>query len=216
MKKNLRFIVAALFMFATSCSFAQLKETYTEDLVVTINSVSAEPQPATINVESLANGNINFTLNNFVLVMGEDVMPVGNIELKDLPLTDEGAYKSFSFEGNIAIQPGGNSIEFGGETYEMTAEDWVGPALGEIPMTLKGKVSENKLYVTIDIVMAALGQNVSVVLGTDFDASSISNTLTTSKPVAAYSIAGTKSIKGMKGLNIIKMSDGKVKKVLVK
>ena len=45
---------------------------------------------------------------------------------------------------------------------------WMGPMFGEIPMNLKGKMNDEKLYVTIDIDMQeTIGQVVYVQLGTD-------------------------------------------------
>jgi len=51
----------------------------------------------------------------------------------------------------------------------------------------------------------------------EFDPTAISSVASTSAtPVAIYSIAGAKVAKAQKGINIVKMSDGSVKKVLVK
>jgi biopolymer transport protein ExbD len=44
----------------------------------------------------------------------------------------------------------------------------MGPAIGEIPLKMQGKLNDEKLYVTIDIDMQTmLGQIVHVQLGTD-------------------------------------------------
>lgn len=133
---------------------------YTENLVVTINEISTDPQPTTVVVETLENGNINFTLKNFALVSEEGAVPVGNISINNIPLTDEGYCKSMAFEGSTFILAG-DDPNFG-------AEEWLGPMLPEIPMKLTGKLTEDKLYVTIDIDMQdILGQLILVKLGED-------------------------------------------------
>ena len=143
--------------FAMSLSAQSTKE-YTEDLVVTVNDESTEPQSTTVTVETLENGNINFTLKNFKLTSADGSMYVGNIAVEDIALTDEGYCKSFSYNGNITINEGD----------EEGVEMWLGPMLGEVPLNLTGKMTDDDLYVTIDIDMSAtLEQIIYVKLGDD-------------------------------------------------
>lgn len=160
MVKGLRIALAMFMMGLAVIANAQTTKSYTENLVVTINEESTDPQTTTVTVEMLESGNINFTLKNFSLVAGEDVMPVGNIAIKDLALKDEGYCKSFSFDGITVIEDGDDpEILF-----------WLGSALDEIPMKLEGKMTDDKLYVTIFINMQSLEQLVYVKLGEDIEA----------------------------------------------
>ena len=132
---------------------------YTEQLLVTINGETSEPQTTDVTVIDNGNGTINFELKNFFLVSGESSIPVGSIIVENIPVT-EGAdgLKYMEFNDNINIQPGdAEGIDF-----------WVGPNMGDIPLDLKGKMNDEKLYVTIDIDMqATIGQICHVQLGTD-------------------------------------------------
>lgn len=139
---------------------------YTETLVVTINGSSTEPEPKTISV-TRADNTISFTVENLILISEDgDEMPVGSIALNGLALTNKGSYDEFSFNGNVVISAGNK---------EGIEEDgWLGPMLGEVPLVLRGKINDNKLYVTIDIdMMESLTQIIYVKIGEDF-ASSVS------------------------------------------
>ncbi len=128
---------------------------YPETLYVTIDGNTSDPQIADVVVETLNNGNINFTLKNFIL---GGVMPVGNIALKNIEVA---ADKTFTFQGGISIEAGDD------ENY--AEEEWLGPWLGEVPLDLTGKfVGENSIEVSIDIDMVEiLGQMIIVHLGVD-------------------------------------------------
>lgn len=134
---------------------------YADYLTVTINEESSQPQVANISV-SVVNNKMNFSLKNFCLVAGEDKLGVGNISLDNVELkpTDvEGVY-SFEVVQNIVITEG-----------DLEGIDvWIGPALAEIPIVLKGTICDKKLYVTIDIdMMSSLGQIIQVTVGTPID-----------------------------------------------
>ncbi len=132
------------------------KKTYTDNLVVTINDESTEPQLTSIDFTDNGDGTCDFALNNFCLGSGEDVMGVGNIALNGLTLTKKSTYSTFEFNGSIEIAEGNDeSVDF-----------WMGPFLGEIPLVLKGEVNDDKLYVTIDIdMMETLEQIIYVKFG---------------------------------------------------
>ncbi len=132
---------------------------YTEPLVVTVNGESTEPQITDVTVISNADGTINFELKNFVLSLGGNDMGVGNIALENLTVTEaEGGLKTFAYDGSLVITEGDKA----------GIDTWIGPILGEIPLVLVGKMSDNKLYVTIDIDMQeAIGQIIYVQVGND-------------------------------------------------
>jgi hypothetical protein len=154
-----KFLLVIICCFTALTVFAQGK-IYTEKLVVTVNGEDSEPQDANVSVEDNGNGTINFVLKNFFLSSGDDAIPVGNINVENVPVTkgNDGLDYIF-FEGSTTIQPG-----------DMEGVDmWVGPMFGEIPMKLQGKMNDEKLFVTIDIDMQeAMGRVIYVLLGSDF------------------------------------------------
>ena len=135
---------------------------YTDNLVVTIDGESSEPQETTIIVKQNANGTYTLSLNNFVL--GGEI-PVGNIVVDNITATETNGVKEFTVNRNINITAG-----------EGNADDWMGPQLGEVPVNLAGKMDAEKLYCTIDIDMSELlGQIINVVFGDEDSVTSIEN-----------------------------------------
>ena len=161
MKKTLLLIVAAMFSMATMAE----SKYYTDNLIVTIEGAAADPIESTVEVQYLENGNINFLLKNFSLNAD---MHVGNIVVPNLRLAKCRRFSTFAFYGDITITAGAQE-----GVYE---EEWIGPSLGEIPMQLRGRISDDKLYVTIDIPL--VGMNVTVQFGTDFPALKVTSTKT--------------------------------------
>lgn len=132
---------------------------YTEPLVLTINGDSTAPQDANVVVIENTDGTITFELKNFFLSNGGESIPVGNIRVENIPVTTgEDGLSHFAFNGIIQLQPGDmDGVDF-----------WTGPALGDIPLVLQGKMNDDKLFVTIDIdMMDKIGQICYVQLGTD-------------------------------------------------
>ena len=151
-----------LFMMLAVClvpvmGMAETK-TYTDNLVVTVDGESTEPQLTSILFTDNGDGTCNFALNNFCLVADGSVAGVGNISLENLELTEKKGFSSFVFNGIINIQEGDDP----------SVDTWLGPMLGDVPLVLKGEVSDEQLYVTIDIDMQeSIGQMICVKLGTD-------------------------------------------------
>ena len=148
---------------------------YSDYLIVTVNEESSAPQLTNISV-TVEEGKMNFSLKNFCLAAGDDVIGVGNISLDDVELRDtehEGFYE-FEVNRNITITAG--DLE--------DVSMWLGPELGEIPINLKGIICDKKLYVTIAIdMMALLGQNIDVLVGQPFD-----YTIIFPKKIAAHAL----------------------------
>ena len=151
-----------LLLFALCCPLlmsAQSERNYTDDLVVTINGASSDPQKATVTVVDNGDGTIDFHLDNFSLTQGEDVMDVGNIVVKGLVTTPLAAdCRAFTYNGSIQITAGNDpDVDF-----------WMGSMLGDVPLALSGKMTDDRLYVSIDIdMMASIHQIIYVKFGTD-------------------------------------------------
>jgi hypothetical protein len=177
MKKTLLLAAFGLFSLA---GFAQTSKTYTDDLIVTINEVSAPAQKSNIDFVNHENGTCDFILKNFCLGEGEEVIYVGNIELKNVTLTAGEEYNTFNVQQTITIQPGDDA-----------SKEWLGPILGQVPIDMKGKISEDQLYCTIDIDMTStLGQTIEVTFGSDIMTGITHVSVTTDKLVDVYSLAG--------------------------
>lgn len=157
MKKFLLTMAVALTaMFAT----AQTK-TYTDALNVAINGTSSAPQQTTINVEAEANGTYTLSLLNFVMVDGEDNIPVGNIVVPAIAVTESNGIKNFTTKQTIPLTEGDPEI----------ASLWLASMLQEITVDIKGKMTDGSLYCTIDIDLTeAMGQVVAVTFGKDIKA----------------------------------------------
>ena len=131
-------------------------KTYTDNLIVTINEESTEPMAANITLDEMSDGTYTLSLKNFMLVAGEEKLPVGNITLPGITLTEGQGCKEFATKQIIAIQPGETGA----------AEDWIGPMLGDVPIDMQGQLTADKLYCIIDIdMMESLGQIIKVTFG---------------------------------------------------
>ena len=130
----------------------KLGDTYTGFVQVTVDGVSNTPTEQTISIEKVDDDHINFTLKNFMLVSGNDVMPVGTIKLENIALQQEGDNILFSVTRDIYIQAGDADI----------TTDWLGPILGAVPVELKGIGNKDQLDIDIDINMVSLMQIIHV------------------------------------------------------
>ena len=115
---------------------------YSNDLSVTINGECTPPQPTEIQLIDEKDGSTSLALNNFMLVSGEDAMPVGNIYLTNVQRSGENPMRLTTTQ-KIAIMPGDlPGIDF-----------WLGPMLGDVPVELNAEVADGKMTATIDIDM---------------------------------------------------------------
>ena len=81
-------VLLTMFMAVTTIVAMAQTTNYTDNLVVTINGISNAPQKTDIIVEQNNDGTYTLSLNKFTLVDGEDIMPVGNIVLENIEVTD--------------------------------------------------------------------------------------------------------------------------------
>lgn len=182
MKKFLLSLMAVL----TLGFVPAMADGYQEKLVVTINGESTDSIPANITVDHETDGTITFSLKNFMLVAGEDVMPVGNIVLKGVKVEKENGYEAISTNQNILIAAG--------QVDSIADEEWLGPMLGEVPIALKGKVKADRLYVNIDIdMMSTLQQIIKVVVGSEKTVTGIADVVAPATPArtsGVYTLSG--------------------------
>lgn len=144
---------------------SRLSAVYAGDLTVKINEASTAPSTQSVIIRAVDGNHINFGLKNFMLIDGDNVMPIGTILLKNIEVKESKESASdieFDFQDAIVILPGDSVINYEGEEVEMGAEDWLGPILGNIPLKLEGKGNKEKMNIGIDITMEALGQIIHV------------------------------------------------------
>ena len=138
--------------FAITSLFAVAQtNSYTDVLVVSIDGSVVDTQTPTIHVTATANGTYDFTLKNFILKSSTGPMPIGNISLSGITVTEFDGIKEFATEQNITITDGDDG------------NGWVGTYFGEIPVKLTGKMTAHKLYCIID--MTLIGQAINIVFG---------------------------------------------------
>lgn len=138
MKKTLLFISFILFSLVSS---AQLVKSYTEDIVVTRDGVTFPKNTSTFIVEQQGDGKFKCTLKNFVLTIDGDEMPVGTIVIEDVEAVENDGFVSFEKKADIRIQDGDDpDVSF-----------WAGPAIGKVPVNMKGRLNDEHVYATIDI-----------------------------------------------------------------
>ena len=137
-------------------SMAATATDYPGTLVVVIDGNVAQPTSTKIVLDKQADGRYGLTLKNFILIKGEETMPVGNIVLKDIK--DKGKQGTMVLETEtkqyIRIEAGDAE----------GVDEWFGPLLtmtDPIPVELQAVVRNGIL--TADITVPIVGQDVKVV-----------------------------------------------------
>ncbi len=129
--------------------------TYTDELYVTLSGSELDPVETSVDVQFNGDNTINFMLKNFVM---EDIA-IGNIEVDGIELSgpeDGVEYQTFTYEGSVSITKG----DLDGVFF------WWGTMIGDVDITMTGKITEDKLYATLS--MSVLGMDIDVVFGSDF------------------------------------------------
>ena len=168
------FILAMAIALGAMSATAQTKE-YTDKLAVTINGNGAGTQETTIIVTENSDGTYRLALNKFVL---GNMIPVGNIVIDGIE-TNGDDVKNFATVQEITITPGDGN-----------AGSWIGPSLGKVPVNLEGKMSDERLYCTIEIdLTGTLGQAIRVTFGSD-DFTGIENINSVEEGKIIYDLTG--------------------------
>lgn len=165
------------------------EETFEGNVHVDINGTAAGDTESEITVTTLNNGNINFSLQDFAI---EGIGKVGTISLLNLPYDSETG--KFEYEGSLHIAPGST-----GEP-----SDWIGPALGAIPVHVTGTKSAGILSFAIDIdLQEQTGQVITVTYtGVETAINAVSDA-GEHADAPAYDLSGRRAGRAAKGLLII-------------
>lgn len=135
MKKIFTLVAAAVMALTVNA------KDYKGDLSVTWMGTSLGTQETTISVTEQEDGKYTLALNNFQLA---GFGGVGNIVLPNV-------------EGIVDNSGNGKTFLATDQTIEITAgddptiEDWLGPELDEVPVSVKADMTENNLYAVIKI-----------------------------------------------------------------
>lgn len=151
-------------IFTVLCSLAATATDYNDRLTVIINGAKTE-QNATISVDRQPDGRYTLSLENFILTLEGQQMPVGNIVLKDIEGTQLNSTTELTTGQDITITEGTTpGVDF-----------WTGPSLGPVPVKMAARINGNRLKAAISIYMAALEQHIDVVFGKDDTGYQIAN-----------------------------------------
>lgn len=140
------------FVASVACAFSAMATNYQGELTVTVNDETAV-QGTEITVTN-ADGLYDLSIKNFKLVAGDQVLPVGNIELKGCQGTDAYGITTIKFNKKVTITAGDDPT--------IDADSWMGPMLGEVPIVMTAKLNDTVLSVNIDIDMQVLEQVIKV------------------------------------------------------
>lgn len=164
-----------------------LTDTYVDQLAIAVNGNDLQPQQAAIYLtEDITSGAHNLTLPNFVMVAGTEMMPIGTISVDvKTDVTEEAT--TFSANKTVNIKAG--DLESIPEAY------WMGPSLGDVPLSLTGAITTEGFYVVINIDLTlTMQQTVVVTFGTNSNITNINND---AKPSNVYSLQGLLLRKGV-------------------
>ena len=167
-------------VFGDKNNFLVSETTYTDNLYISINNEEPTELPeTTIIVEQYKDNTYSLLLNNFAIGEGDEALLVGNIVLNNITATKANGIKSFATERNIFITAGDDENE------------WLGPNLGKVPVSLTGKMDTERLYCAIDIDMSEMfGQIINVVFGDENAVTSIENIAVENEATVIYDITG--------------------------
>lgn len=143
--------VCAVCLAASAQLADKVVGTYTGDLNVNF-MVDFPTTTASVTINKEDESYIGFELRNFVLpgAPGTDSQYIGTIGLTDIELVQDG--ESITFERTQTIQ-----ILAGDDD----SQDWIGPSLGKLSVSLKGQVTGNSISID-PITIPFGGQTVSV------------------------------------------------------
>ncbi len=178
--------------------------TYTDMLGVTVNGISGKDEEYQVEMEVSEEGLVTLRIMNFYLLTEDNEKgAIGTIEVTGItPVEMPGKdYYLFETDQTITIQEGDNKDEL-----------WMGPYLGDIPISMSGKIAEWKLYCNINIFLPSMKENIRVVFGENFtDGIQAVDIEKTTNSEGIFNLSGQRMSKMQKGVNIVKG-----KKILVR
>lgn len=135
----------------------------TGTVTVEIDGVQLPPSTEKVTIMATDGTHFNFSLKNFILMNGEDPMPVGTVKLKGVEIENIDGSLSLTYNKETRIIAGDPKIIFEGEEVEVDEDAWLGPMLPPIPIQLNGTLKDGIMDIIIDIDMQeSIGQMIHV------------------------------------------------------
>lgn len=195
------FTLITVMLVAMSAMAQDLKSTYHDQLVITINGETMPAEQAVITItEEAEEGKYTIKLNQFSF-MG---LLIGDVTMTGVQGDDDSeGFTNYATTQTATITNG-------------EAEGIMGMLGGKIDVTVKdgSRSKGGKFYAMITLVVPGVG-NVDAVFGdNNFDGSSINGVSSDDDKVAAiYALNGARVSTMTRGVNILKMQSGKTIKV---
>ncbi len=147
-----------LTLVALTMSLVAMATDYTDIMAIDLGAGDPVVQEATVSVTQQEDGSYTFELDNFIYDNSGTTMGIGNIVLSGVTATEADGTISLETSQTVSIAAGDDpSVTF-----------WMGPFLGEIPIDLNAKISNDELYAVIGITASGLGLNLTVTFGTNY------------------------------------------------
>lgn len=143
MKKIITFIVTAMTAMTVTA------KDYTCPLTVSVNGTEVPAGDITVTMDEQQDGKYTLSLLNFTLA---GTLPVGNIVVENVEADACGVVTALSTQQEIRITEGEAGTQ------------WIGPALGVVPILLKAELRGDSLNALLNIAMSK-EMNVTVQLG---------------------------------------------------
>lgn len=128
---------------ALCCAVALNATNYACHLKVVVSGIVTEQELVPVLVTDNNDGTFDLSLKNFVLASEGESIPVGNIEVNGVAGTAEYGYTTITYNEPVTITEG-NDPQY---------DYWLGPMLGEVPLQLTSRFTDDALNATIDIAL---------------------------------------------------------------
>ena len=179
-------ILLSICMAACGLVAAAQGKNYTDDLVVTVDALTTPAAEKVVNVTENEDGTINVLLENFHFSLGGEDLPLGNILVENIPLTEGNGYSNFELDDRVIFVTAGD---------EEGVVLWYGPMMfpDGLSIDMTGKISEEKFHCILDLQFGE--EVIHVVFGTDDFPSAVLSAKADDpdKLVDVYTILGTKA-----------------------
>lgn len=182
---------------------APTAKTYQDSLYVFVEGVTTR-DTASVTIEQQGEGFYKVALRNFVFSLGEMTMPVGDIIID-----------------SVAAQPSDdNTVLLSADKMIKITEGsdpnagWIGPALGDVPVSLSGTMTDSKLRVKIAINMEGMERPIVVTFGYYDPATGISHVTSQGAKAEVFTIDGRRTNAMQPGHVYVVKKDGKSVKTL--
>lgn len=131
--------LAISFVLCSLVAEAQEIVYYTEDVSLTVNKETYPTETFTFPLEKMGNGKYRCRYENIKFDLDDGEIALGTIEV-ELDGKEVDGVVVFDQKKNVRVQKGDDpDVSF-----------WMGPSLGSVPVTVKGRLDDDHFYAVID------------------------------------------------------------------